>query len=159
MSNLTKRGLFGVAALAPFLFPVIAQAKSAGSVVDNGGTGLKIEMLDHAIDAHGAAGALIMDVRLRNMLTAFSRLPGNATFIYWDKDDTGTRRAYYNDLPILVTRPADPGRPFTDIVVVGRDDYNALKAEHIVAYHKTMQVLRKRGSVLLTNIGARAPIG
>lgn len=158
MSTLTKRALFGIAAIAPFLFPAVTQAKAARRVVDNGGTGLKIALLDRAINMHGAAGGLIMDARLRNLLTACSRTPGNTVFIIWDKEEDGTRRAYYNDLPILVTEGEDLDRPFTGIVVVGRDDYDALKSEFRVPHHKTMQALRKRTSVLLTNIGARVPV-
>lgn len=68
-----------------------------------GGDPLSLSVLDEAIDQVDGANYLLMSKKMRNRLSAASRQTGVAGFITWDKDDFGTRIAYYNDLPILVT--------------------------------------------------------
>lgn len=77
------------------------QKIAAGST--SGGDPLSLSVLDEAIDQVDGANYLLMSKKMRNRLSAASRQTGVAGFITWDKDDFGTRIAYYNDLPILVT--------------------------------------------------------
>lgn len=64
-------------------------------------TPLSLEALDSAIDAVPGATHIICSLDMRRKLTkaAKSGLGGDIT---WDKDDFGTRIAYYNDIPLLI---------------------------------------------------------
>ncbi|AXQ69147.1 major head protein [Caulobacter phage CcrBL9] len=69
----------------------------------SGGDALSLTVLDTAIDQVDGATHIIMSKKMRNRLNAASRQTGVAGFITWDKNEFGTRIAFYNDLPILVT--------------------------------------------------------
>ncbi len=74
-----------------------------------GGDPLSLTVLDSAIDQVDRPTHLVMSKKMRNRLNAASRSTGVAGFIVWDKDEFGTRIAYYNDLPILCTDYDDKG--------------------------------------------------
>lgn len=68
-----------------------------------GGDALPLSVLDEAIDAVDGATHLIMSKRMRNLLSQAASNQQVSGFLTWDKDEFGTRMAFYNDLPILVT--------------------------------------------------------
>lgn len=78
-----------------------SQVIPAGSTAN--GDALSLTLLDEAIDAVDQPTHLVMSKRMRNLLSAGARNPNVSGYLTWDKDEYGTRVAYYNDLPILVT--------------------------------------------------------
>ncbi|TFZ81601.1 major capsid protein [Candidatus Macondimonas diazotrophica] len=88
---------------------LIGTTASNGSQT-SGGDPLSIELLDDAIDAVDNPTHLVMSKKMRNKLNVAARknIGGD---IVWDKDEFGTRIAYYNDLPILVTDRDNENNP------------------------------------------------
>lgn len=67
------------------------------------GDALSLQVLDDAIDAVDGATHLVMSKKMRNLLSNATTNTSVTGFVVWDKDEFGTRVAYYNDIPILVT--------------------------------------------------------
>ena len=79
---------------------------------------LSLATLDEAIDRVQGPTHIIMDGRLRNLLSraAKSSVGGD---LYFGKDDFGRRIAFYNDLPILITGDNAAGERIIDFNEVG----------------------------------------
>ena len=69
----------------------------------SGGDALSLAILDEAIDAVDGPTHLIMNKKMRNLLSQAAKKADVAGNLEWFKDDFGNRVAFYNDLPILVT--------------------------------------------------------
>lgn len=68
-----------------------------------GGDALSLAILDEAIDAVDGPTHLIMNKKMRNLLSQAAKKADVAGNLEWFRDDFGNRVAFYNDLPILVT--------------------------------------------------------
>jgi hypothetical protein len=84
-----------------------AQKIDAGST--SGGDALSLAKLDELIDAVPEASALIMNKAMRRRLTAAARTTTVGGYITYSQDAFGRRVTRYNDVPILVTYPANDG--------------------------------------------------
>ena len=69
----------------------------------SGGDALSLAILDEAIDAVDGPTHLIMNKKMRNLLSQAAKKADVAGNLEWFRDDFGNRVAFYNDLPILVT--------------------------------------------------------
>jgi hypothetical protein len=120
---------------------------------DEGVSGaLSLATLDEAIDRVQGATHLIMDGRLRNLLSraAKSSIGGD---LYFGKDDFGRRIAFYNDLPILITGENAEGERIIDFNEVGPDATANTTSLYVAAFGDGKLKMLQNGIMEVTDLG------
>lgn len=120
---------------------------------DDGVSGaLSLATLDEAIDRVQGATHLIMDGRLRNLLSraAKSSIGGD---LYFGKDDFGRRIAFYNDLPILITGENAEGERIIDFNEVGPDAAANTTSLYVAAFGEGKLKMLQNGIMEVTDLG------
>jgi hypothetical protein len=95
------------------------QLLAANEDAPNANGALSLATLDEAIDRVDNPTHLLMSKRMRNLLSQAAKdkdVGGNLVF---DKNDFGSRVAFYNDLPILITEDDDQGNRIIDFNEAG----------------------------------------
>lgn len=113
---------------------------------------LSLATLDEAIDRVPGATHLIMDGRLRNLLSraAKSSIGGD---LYFGKDDFGRRIAFYNDLPILITGENAEGERIIDFNEVGPDATANTTSLYVAAFGDGKLKMLQNGIMEVTDLG------
>lgn len=113
---------------------------------------LSLATLDEAIDRVQGPTHLIMDGRMRNLLSraAKSDVGGD---LNWSKDDFGRRVAFYNDLPILVTGDNAEGQRIMDFNEVGIDAVDNTGSIYVVALGEGKIKMLQNGTMEVVDLG------
>lgn len=121
-------------------------------VAPNASGALSLATLDEAIDRVQGATHLVMDGRMRNLLSraAKSDVGGD---LDWSKDDFGRRIAYYNDLPILITGDNAQGERILDFNEVGVDAAANTGSIYVVAFGEGKVKMLQNGVMEVTDLG------
>ncbi len=114
---------------------------------------LSLATLDEAIDRVQGPTHLVMDSRMRNLLTRAAKTDSVGGDLQWDKDDFGRRVAFYNDLPILVTGDNALGERILDFNEVGVDGASDTGSIYVVAFGEGKVKMLQNGTMEVTDLG------
>ncbi len=113
---------------------------------------LSLATLDEAIDRVQGPTHLIMDGRMRNLLSRAAKA-GIGGDLDWSKDDFGRRIAFYNDLPILVTGENAAGERILDFNESGPDGTSNTGSLYVVAFGEGKVKMLQNGIMEVTDLG------
>lgn len=114
---------------------------------------LSLATLDEAIDRVQGPTHIIMDSRMRNLLTRAAKTSTVGGDLQYDKDDFGRRVAYYNDLPILITGDNQHGERILDFNELGVDGTANTGSIYVVAFGEGKVKMLQNGTLEVTDLG------
>lgn len=128
------------------------QLLTANEDTPNASNPLSLATLDEAIDRVQGPTHLIMDGRMRNLLSraAKSNVGGD---LNWSKDDFGRRVAFYNDLPILVTGDNAKGQRILDFNEIGVDGTTDTGSIYVVSFGEGKVKMLQNGILEVVDLG------
>lgn len=113
---------------------------------------LSLATLDEAIDRVQGPTHLIMDGRMRNLLSRAAKADIGGD-LEWSKDDFGRRVSFYNDLPILITGDNAEGQRIMDFNEVGVDGTAATGSIYVVSLGEGKIKMLQNGTMEVTDLG------
>lgn len=113
---------------------------------------LSLATLDEALDRVQGPTHLVMDGRMRNLLSRAAKADVGGD-LAWAKDDFGRRIAYYNDLPILVTGDNAEGNRILDFNEVGVDSVANTGSIYVVSFGEGKVKMLQNGVMEVTDLG------
>lgn len=113
---------------------------------------LSLATLDEAIDRVPGATHLIMDGRMRNLLSRAAKADVGGD-LDWSKDDFGRRIAFYNDLPILITGDNAQGDRILDFNEAGVDAAANTGSIYVVGFGEGKVKMIQNGVMEVTDLG------
>jgi len=114
---------------------------------------LSLATLDEAMDRVDGATHLIMDGRMRNLLSNAAKNAAVGGDLSWEKDDFGKRVAYYNDLPILITGDNALGQrilEFNEVSAAGATETGSI---YVVSFGDGKVKMLQNGIMEVTDLG------
>lgn len=98
---MNRRNFLTAILATPFISAIAPGALAAGhKTIDLGGQPLSVSFLK---EISREQGALVMNKRMRNLLSASSRNPATEGQMVWDKNEFGQRIMKLGDVPIIPT--------------------------------------------------------
>ena len=113
---------------------------------------LSLATLDEAIDRVQGPTHLIMDGRMRNLLSRAAKADIGGD-LEWSKDDFGRRVSFYNDLPIIITGDNAEGQRIMDFNEVGVDGFAGTGSIYVVSLGEGKIKMLQNGVMEVTDLG------
>lgn len=113
---------------------------------------LSLATLDEAIDRVQGPTHLIMDGRMRNLLSRAAKADIGGD-LEWSKDDFGRRVSFYNDLPIIITGDNAEGQRIMDFNEVGVDGTANTGSIYVVSLGEGKIKMLQNGVMEVTDLG------
>ncbi|USM11594.1 major capsid protein [Citromicrobium phage vB_CbaS-RXM] len=113
---------------------------------------LSLATLDEAIDRVQGPTHLIMDGRMRNLLSRAAKADIGGD-LEWSKDDFGRRVSFYNDLPIIITGDNAEGQRIMDFNEVGVDGALNTGSIYVVSLGEGKIKMLQNGVMEVTDLG------
>jgi hypothetical protein len=113
---------------------------------------LSLATLDEAIDRVQGPTHLVMDGRMRNLLSRAAKADVGGD-LDWSKDDFGRRIAYYNDLPILITGDNAAGERIMDFDELGVDGFANTGSIYVVSFGEGKVKMLQNGVMEVVDLG------
>jgi hypothetical protein len=114
---------------------------------------LSLATLDEAIDRVQGATHILMDGRMRNLLTRAAKDTSISGFIRFELNQFGQRIAFYNDLPIVLTGWDNNGNRVMDFNEVGPDAVTNTGSIYVVALGDGKVKMLQNGTMEVSDLG------